>query len=137
MSITKAQIIKIKTLCGKLSLDSADLAASYSSERTTHVSDLTGREAYELIKGLEKVGGLPESPDEKMKRKILSKAHEMGWELSERTASGRRKINMEKVDSWCIKYGYLHKPLDQYTASELPQLVTQFSNAYKSYLTAV
>ena len=44
---------------------------------------------------------------------------------------------MDKVDNWCIRYGYLGMPLDLYEEHELPRLVTQFEKAYKDYLKKV
>lgn len=130
-TITTPQIIKIKTLCGKYRVNSADLAFSYSDNRTESVSQLYINEAGELIKYLEKLSGAPQTAKNKMQRKILSLAHEMRWELT------NKKINMERVNQWCVQYGHLNKPFNQYTEAELPKLVYQFEQAYKDYLKGV
>ncbi|WP_145859076.1 hypothetical protein [Pedobacter suwonensis] len=67
-----------------------------------------------------------------MQRKILSMAHEKGWKLP------GGKINMAKVNGWCMKYGVpVHKPFNDYTVAELPALVTQFEKMYAKHLNAI
>lgn len=131
--ITKAQIVKIKVLMGKRGelKYSPQIAQSFSDGRTSHVSQLFSHEAWQLIQHLEEDKEGQPSPLVKMQRKILSLAHEQNWKLS----SG--KINMERVNSWSLKYGYLHKPFNDYTVEELPALVTQFETMYLKHLKGV
>ncbi len=142
-TISKKQIGLVKTLINKLGLESPDLAYNYSDGRTEHISQLFGSEATELIKQLlNGAGKKVDNPAERMKRKIISMAHEMRWELPfSRPSSGTlpksNVIDMSRVDGWCIKYGHGHKPLDQYTEAELPQLVTQFKRAYQDFLKGI
>lgn len=60
------------------------------------------------------------------RRKVLSLCHE--WGLTYPTTGGRMVVNYNALDKWMVKYSYLHKPLNYYTPSELPKLVTQFEN---------
>lgn len=129
--ITKAQIIKIKIQLKQLGLDSKFMADSYSNGRTEHISQLKFSEAWEMSSYLSEQLNEPDSPKEKMCRKIISMAHEQGWKLR----SG--KINMQRVNNWCIKYGIGHKPLKDYYEYELPALVTQFENMYGKHLNKV
>jgi len=102
----------------------------YSSGRTESSKELTDPETDRLIRDLEK--GFKElDRSDIMRKKIISQAHEMGWELP------GRKADMARINAWCQKSGYLHKPLNHYTYSELPGLVTQFDNVYKSFLKAI
>lgn len=136
--ISKKQIGLIKTVCTRLKLESADLALDYSNLRTDRVSHLTKDEATQLIKWLLNTTNTPPSPKELMVRKIISMAHELHWEKPHGKRPGKSNaIDMEKVDSWCIRYGQFHKPLDQHDITELPKLVTQFQNAHKDFLKAV
>lgn len=130
-NITPAQIGKIKTLMSQKGLlaYSEDLATSFTDGRTPRVSQMNNTEAWLLIKHLEE-GGQPTAKT-KMQRKILSLAHEQNWKMFD------GKIDMKRVNDWCIKYGYLHKKLNDYTESELPTLVTQFEKAYGDYLNKV
>jgi hypothetical protein len=99
-------------------------------------------EAQALIAHLKSLDPRAKATD-RMRNKILSMAHEMGWNLTpgpspqERGGMQKPKIDMAHVNAWCTRHGYLHKPLDDYTHSELPKLVSQFEEVYKSYLKAV
>ena len=127
--ISKAQIGIIMAMINKLHMKAQkeSIISGASSERTTSTRQLTSNEAIDLIKYL-KSQDPDEQKAEKMRRKIISMAHEMGWKLPGGT------ISMTRVDFWCIKYGYLHKKINQYTYTELPKLVTQFETVYQSFL---
>lgn len=133
MEITKPQLIKIKTLMSKRGLlrVSKELAYSFSNSRTQSVSGMFSHEAWELIQHLEEDNGNQPTSLVKMQRKILSMAHEQNWKNFD------GKINMDKVNNWCIKYGYLHKRFNDYTEAELPALVTAFERMYGKHLNSV
>jgi len=99
----------------------------FSNQRTVHVSELLKVEAAALIQHLKDL-----DPDEqganKMRRKIISMAHEMHWH------NRFGKADMQRINSWCKVYGYKHKSLNNYTYKELPALVTQFEQVYQSFL---
>lgn len=116
---------------------SAELALQFSNGRTEHVSELSSGEGIELIRSL-----TPGSPaherraaEEKMRRKVISMAREMGWVLTD-TSTGKieLKADMGRIQNWCEVYGYLHKELNEYTFEELPTLVSQFGILHKQYL---
>jgi hypothetical protein len=66
-----------------------------------------------------------------MRRKIIHKAHLMGWKLP----SG--KADMERIDNWCLKYSSYHIRLNDHTFEQLPSLVSQMDKAYKTYLKGI
>jgi len=103
----------------------------FSAGRTTHVSDLRKSEALELIGHLKSLDEKERSAT-KMRNKVLSLAHEMNWRKQ-----GTDEIDMSHVNNWCIAKSYLKKKLDDYTYAELPKLVSQFEEVYKSYLKGV
>jgi hypothetical protein len=128
--ITISQLTAIHTLLSKHSLkdEKASIVEAFSAGRTTSSKELRFAEAAALIghlKSLEPtVGGA-----EKMRNKILSMAHEMNWRHE-----GTQRVDMDHVNNWCLSRGYIKKKLDDYTYNELPKLVTQFEEVYKSYL---
>ena len=128
--ITEKQLKKIHTLLGKVGLrdDKEAIISHFTTGRTTSSRQMMKDEAAALISHLTKFDGKEESC-EKMRSKILSYAHEMGWRLS-----GSDRIDMPHVNNWCLKNSYLKKKLDDYTHDELPKLVTQFETVYKSFL---
>jgi hypothetical protein len=102
----------------------------YSNQRTESSRELTDPETRKLIRDLERGFSELERADV-MRKKIISQAHEMGWELP-----GHR-ADMARINAWCVKFGYLHKPINGYTYAELPALVTQFENMYQSFLRSI
>lgn len=123
-----------------LSAQKQSLVSSFSNGRTTSSSNMHPIEAIELINYLKQQ--LPpihntglESKADKMRKKIISLAWQMNWTY---TNTNRRVVcDMKRINDWCVKYGYLHKPLMQYSYEQLPRLLTQFENVYHSYLNAI
>ncbi|MBT1702938.1 hypothetical protein [Chryseosolibacter indicus] len=136
MMSTTAQIKKIYTLLGKHGLrDQKDsIVLSFSAGKTTKVSRMSFNEAAALIGHLVSLDP-EENSISKMRNKILAMAHEMNW--TKVTGNGVHALDIEHVNNWCISKGYLKKKLDDYTYSELPKLVSQFEEVYKSYLKGV
>lgn len=75
--------------------------------------------------------GAPKTPKQKMVGKILSMAHELRWELP------NGKVDMDRLNAWCIKYNPHKKPLNALTEQELPSVVSVFERMYKGYLKTV
>lgn len=67
-----------------------------------------------------------------MRRKIIALFHKMGYKLD-----GTDKINLKRVNDWCVKYGHKHVELNAYDYSELCLLLTQVEKYYKSFITAL
>lgn len=105
------------------------LVLEHSQHRTTHISELTAQEgrklATSLLITLELFKQFREAS--RMKRKIFYYARQMGW-------LNGNEVDYKRIDEWCKKYGYLHKRLNQYAASELPRLVTQFEQVYRDFM---
>lgn len=70
---------------------------------------------------------------DRMRKRILSMCYSIGWVTYDINES-RHKVDMERLGAWLLKYGYLHKPLNDYTYLELPGLVTQVENLMRSVL---
>ena len=105
--------------------------------RSTSTRELTQQEAFELIDGLVKSspkGNRFAERNEssgKMRRKLLAYAREMGWVQK----GAMQKVDLERVNEWCRKYGFGKKELRAYSYFELPKLVSQFEcGPYKDYL---
>lgn len=107
-----------------------DLVSQFTEGRTTSTREMKTTEAIALIRALNgQVDSFrPNDKADRMRKKILALCHEMKWELPD------GKVNMDRVNGFCLSRGYLKKPLDEYSAKELPSLVTQFENLHKNYL---
>ncbi len=109
----------------------AELVWNYTGQRTIHSSEMDETECQALIDHLQirvdKVRKKENDAAQKMRRKILSICHEMGWE------DQKGKVDFDRLDKWLKKYGHKHYPqLNDYSLEELPALVTQFENLLKS-----
>jgi hypothetical protein len=125
------QLHGLLTQCG-LNEQKAALINSYTAGRSESSKDLTDGEAAQLICFLATKANEHGEAANKMRRKILSMAHEMHWHLPD-----TQKVDIECVNDWCIAYGFGKKLLNKYTYNELPKLVTQFTQVYKSYISKI
>ena len=102
------------------------LIAQFTDNRTIKSSEMMEHEAAALIDAFKQPHYVVM---DRMRKSIIAKAHEMAWELHD----GR--IDMERVNNWCAKFGYIKKEcLNDYNYAELQKLVTQFDKVYKSFL---
>ncbi len=126
--MTPKQIKYVRVLLYRegIPAEEEDMAFSFSNERTTKLEELTQGETQALIEDLN-----GKSPKDKMTAKILSLAHEMHW----KKPCG--KIDMKRINDWCMKSTSFHRPLDQLTDKELPKVVTVFEIMYKSFLKSI
>jgi len=122
-----------------------ELVWSYSSGRTDNSAELSDLEAEELIRHLEAMIKAKPTSDhptrsgidyrgQKMRRRILSLCYTIGWVVWD-TTSQKHLIDWSRLNTWLIKYGYLHKLLDEYSYIELQRLVVQFENMSQEILT--
>lgn len=129
-SVTKQQLSAIHTLlhkCGKMAYK-IDLVHEFTNGRESSTRHLTFDEAKRMISYL-KEGMDKQERDacDKMRKKIISHLRQCGYTIGPRA-------DMGKIYAWVEKYGYLHKPLNKYTAQELPKLVSQAHQYLKSIL---
>jgi len=112
------------------------IVQAFTAGRTTHSSKMTKGEAAALIGHLKSLDETDKRAT-KMRNKILSIAHELGWTKLLKSPIGNpdvKKVDMEHVNNWCLQYGHKKKKLDDYDYNELPMLVTQFEEVYKNQL---
>lgn len=142
-SATKEQIKAINAILAKQGLmdDKKNIVQSWTQGRTTSTKDLYFNEAWLLVQALknESLPSIEELRKERMARKIIAMAHEIGWIKPVSVVDPERglvtKKDYTRLHDWIIKYGYLKKELREYTYMELPKLVTQFEfGVYKDYI---
>jgi len=137
--ITKSQIITIHTLLQHKGLmeEKPNIVSEASGMRTSRCSKLYYSEAQQLINTLNgKTQDNPNDKSQRMRKHIIAMAHEIGFIKKEQRVmkeGGLKDVNnYDDLHAWILKFGYLHKPLDKYNYKELPILVTQFQQVYKS-----
>jgi hypothetical protein len=111
--------------------DRSVLIDSFTSGRKDGLKQLTDWEYKEFIEWLSTQYPAQTSTEllacDIMRKKIISLLRKIGY-----AKDGR--ADMPAIYAWVLKYGYLKKPLMDYTHSELPKLVTQAETFYKSSL---
>jgi hypothetical protein len=130
VKLSPDQLKGIHTLLNKQGLkdDKDSIVQSFTAGRTTSSREMYHDEAAALIGHLKSLDPQDTASD-KMRNKIISMAHEMGWRIQ-----GTESIDMQHVNGWCVAHSYLKKKLDDYKYAELPKLVTQFTEVYKSFI---
>jgi hypothetical protein len=125
----KKKLASIGALCTRLYIDKEAkkvMVAGFTNGRAESSKYLLPAEADAMINHLGRL--LPKTNDDvsqKMRRKIISMAHELHWHLP-----GTSKADMQRINNWCCKYGQYKKELDKHTYKELVNLVGQFENMY-------
>lgn len=107
-----------------------DYAFRHSAERTESTKDLYDNEMLAIIKELEDTFKIQDQCDI-MRKKIISKAHQMFWELP------GGKADMWRIDEWCKTQGPFKKALNKHLYHELTILVTVFEKVYKHYMSKI
>lgn len=134
--ITSQQIRHLYFLLDQLGIRhlKSDLVMDASGGRTESARELNNIEMNDLLRHLdEKLKGARSDSRphkqayekmDRMRKRILSICYSIGWtRLS--IERKRHEVDMDRLEAWLLKYGYLHKPLNDYTYLELPALVTQ------------
>lgn len=138
--ITTNQLRCCQALIKKLALHAQkeNIILGFSNQRTTHLKELSSNECNALIAYLKKQDP-QEQQAETMRRKIIAIARSMGWQKTMVSTDGelRVKADMQRIDAFCQKQGFLHKKLNQYLYHQLPKLVSQFEAVQKDYLKKV
>ena len=102
----------------------ATIVEGFTEGRTIHSSEMTQQEAFEMIDHLVNLASSDkrQTPENKMRRKLISLAYEMRW-----AKPGDWKKAVQSIDKFCQgEHGKFKKPLNKHNYSELIQLVSQF-----------
>lgn len=95
-----------------------ELVHDWTKGRTSSLRDLSPLELRRIERRIEELMDPVGASMQRQRRKIIAI-------LAERGATKDGKPDMEHIQAWVLKYGYLHKELNAYTPNELPRLVTQ------------
>lgn len=133
--ITRSQLSAFYAILSERGLkdDKDDIVRQISEGRTTSAAALTFNEAQQWIKAMN-ARPTKEDPRKRMVNHIIAMATEIGfvkW-VQKVDTNGQLKMvrNYADLHTWILKYGYLHKKLNDYSYEGLPKLVTAFKNLY-------
>lgn len=126
--ISKPQIQKINVLLNKLNMKDykETLVMSYSSSRTTHISELNIQEAKSFIQFL-----VRQDPDERKRSLILSLGYKC--EMLYGDTPEDKKINIAKINKFLLERGAVKKELNKLNSAELTKVHRQFEAIVKSH----
>jgi len=113
-----------------IDVDRKDLVGQYTEGGLTSLRALGKAGSYDnFCAWIEKTYDIntADSPENKMRRKIIMFFRKMGYTNGD-------AVDMERVKAWVLKYGSLKKDLNQYTMKELPKLVSQAEIVYQSFI---
>lgn len=107
---------------------------AFTENQKTGLTDLNRLEYLQFINWLQvyKQNNQPKIHEKEnlQRRKIISMFHKMGYQID-------GKIDMGRLNNWCVSHGHLHKELMSYKGADLTKLVTQAENYYKSYISTL
>ncbi len=125
---------RLKAMPG-FDIERSEMIEEFTSGKKSSLKDLTETEYREFCTSIQKLINNPQpskadwqnTPANIMRRKIIGLCVKMGW------VNGS-KADLQRIQSWVLKYGYLKKELNTYTESELPKLVSQAEMMYADFL---
>ena len=109
-----------------------DIILSHTGGRTAHISEMTYAECQDVVKTLQPMAPGYKNEKDLMRRKILSIAHELNWELP-----GTGYVDMRRVNDWCLKYTGAKKPFNALSVQELNKAVTGIIIYYDDFLKGI
>ncbi len=135
-SVKKVRVIMLLNDLGIRDLKE-DLVYNATGGRTTSLRESSDEEVELMLDSL--ISRSPISKrkeaEDRMRKRILSICYNLGW-TKYNSLKSRLVVDMDRLNDWIMKYGYLHKPLDEYDYTELPLLVTQAEKLLRTTLTS-
>jgi hypothetical protein len=122
-------------------IERSDVIRQFSNEKKQGLSQLTPFEYRELLRWLNKRFGPNQQkpktdhkthPDfneveDRQKKKIIALFCKMGYVKD-------NKADIYRINGWAMKYGHLHKKMNDYHGADLTKLVSQSEEVYKTFV---
>lgn len=102
--------------------------------KTESLRELNDSEFNSLMTRLERFNQVP--PGDKMRKSMIAMARQMRWYKVRIHKDDPIKVDMKRIDDWCIKYGQFKKPLMGHNVAELATIVTTFKRVLTDFLTS-
>lgn len=113
-----------------IELDRKELISEFSNGQIDSLTGLSDNEFKKFMYWFKLKYDVSDDSTNQMRRKIIALFRKMGCEKGD-------KADMDRIYRWVQRHGYKKKPLNSYTAQELPKLVSQVERVYQSYIQAV
>jgi len=118
MLLTKPQYGYILGLYKKINVD-------LTEDDKYVIQGFSIEEAQTQISKLKEMLGIDDKKDA-LRKGIISMAKSIGWLVENPANSQEPKIDLERLENWCLKYGMFHKALNEMTEAELGKTLKQF-----------
>lgn len=132
MALEKSYTIRIRSAIharGMSEDDKKELVLSATDGRTDSIRAMHTSEAIALLSNLNgQADNYEPGTKQKMKRKVLAIAHDLGWELPD------GKVDMKRVNGYCLTRSEAKKTFNDLTVKELESVVKQFQQMKRVYL---
>ena len=121
---------------------SAELTAMEASHLIKHLENKLPNQQWSVNKWLRDKQAKKDESSDRMRKKILSLCHQMGWYVRDAGGklvlkNGKQQLDYTRIDAFCAAKSPQHKALQAHTADELRVLVSIFENVLKSELNKV
>jgi hypothetical protein len=116
-------------------LTKREVVMDASNQRTDRLTALTDGEYKELMLRLKKLNRIP--PGDAMRKALIAMARQLRWYLPISKPGDPLRVDVKRIDNWCIKYGPYKKALMSHNVPELTKVVTVFQKVLSDYLTAL
>lgn len=115
--------------------DRADLIDQFTDGKYHSLKELSAVEYGKFIEWLneafKKPSGTNTDACQQQRRKIIAILSQLGF------VNEDGKANMDRIYQWVLTHGYLKKSLNTYSPQELPKLVYQAEQFYKSTISRI
>jgi len=106
-----------------------DIIGGFTNGRTDSARQLTDTELSGIVTHLNGYRPDPDSPRQRMVRSLYFHARQLGWYAPD--GRGGVKVDVPRLEAWCIKYTTAHRSFKKMNPKQLAQAVT----AIKQYVT--
>lgn len=125
-------------------VERTELISDFTDGKKEHLSDLSPTEYKEFLNWIKmafklnsnapskrKADDWQNTRENRMRRKIIALFKQMSYTLPNGNA------DMEAINAWCIHYGKIKKPLNDYTKDELVIIISQVEIILKKFTQSV
>lgn len=142
MKRTVKQNNQLHAICSKLKIDKEmkeGLVRQFTQGRESSSAEMTIPECQSMINHLNHLSrnsvevvpaAAPQkykSSEDRMRAKVIAMCHQLGWKKP------NGKIDMDRVNGYCLKHTNIKKPLNEYPKRHLYKLITQIDYMLQEY----
>lgn len=110
--------------------DRSEIISDFTEGKKSSLTQLSPWEYKELVRTL----GATISKEFKQDDKLDRQRKQVIANLANSGFVKEGKADMQRINEWCVKYGHLNKPLNDYVGVNLSKLIVQSEKVYTKFL---